>query len=589
MVQRRKRKRQEMKKLVRKILKMYTDEDPAIIQRNLKWVLSYSARYKKEITVYIVIGIISIWMSLASAVASKKLVDAVSSYNLSGVLPAVVGMILLASLSILFQCAASRVSIKMNIRMKNEIQQDVYQKILRVKWLELSRFHSGDLLNRFHSDTAIVAESVSGLIPGAVIKVISFLSSFAVIIYYDYTMAIIALLSAPILILASKFMMKKMHEHNKKMKEIGSETTSFGIETFRNMEAVKSFHLTKRFEEKLLKLQDKYKSECITYNLFSTRMTMCLSFVGLGVNYACFGWGAFRLFQRRITYGTLTLFLQQASSLQSNFQGIVNILPSTISTVTSAGRILEIISLEKEEQGNAVIPKSIDRIEITNASFQYQEGKEVLKHINFRAEKGQIVCLVGPSGEGKTTMLRMLLGLISPKTGRAVVGNETEEVLISQDTRKYYAYVPQENTLFSGTVAENLRLAAPNASDEELREALEIACALDFVETLPQGINTQVIEKNSGLSMGQCQRLMIARAVLSEAPVLLLDEATSALDMVTERKIIRNVVAAKQEKICIVTTHRPNVLYMADTVYRVNKGELSLLNQEQIEAYINEF
>lgn len=578
-----------MKKIVWKILKMYTEEEPAIVQRNLKWVLRYSVRYKKEIVVYIMIGIISIWMSLASAIASKKLVDAVSSYDLNGVLPAVLGMILLASLSIMFQCAASRISIKMNIRMKNEIQQDVYQKILHVKWLELSKFHSGDLLNRFNTDTAIVAESVSSLIPGAVIKLISFISSFVVIIYYDYTMALIALLSAPILMFASKFMMKKMHEHNKKMKEIGSETIAFGIETFRNIEAVKSFHLAERFEEKLLKLQDKYKSECITYNMFSTRMTMCLSFVGLGVNYACFGWGALRLFQRKITYGTLTLFLQQASSLQSNFQGIVNILPSTISTVTSAGRILEIISLEKEEHSNIKIPKTIDQVEINNASFGYQEECEVLQNINFKAKKGQSVCLVGPSGEGKTTMIRMLLGLISPKSGQAILRNQAEEIPISQDTRKYFSYVPQENTLFSGTVAENLRLAAPNATDEELREALRIACALDFVDRLPKGINTQVVEKNNGLSMGQCQRLMIARAILSETPILLLDEATSALDMVTERKIIRNVVADKREKICIVTTHRPNVLYMADAVYRINKGKLSLLNQEQIEAYINEF
>ncbi len=579
----------KMKRLFRKILKMYTDDSAETVYKSWQWVFRYIAQYKREMAVYIVFGIVSVWMSLASAVASKWLVDAVSSYNAKAVVPAVVWMIVLALLGIVFQCVASRVSVRIQIKVNNDIQKDIYEKILHVKWLELSGFHSGDLLNRFHSDTIVVAECVSGLVPNIVIKTVSFVSSFAVIIFYDYTMAFIALLSAPVMLFASKLLMRKLQEHNAKMKEIASETTAFGVETFRNVESIKSFSLTDIFVKKLLRLQEKYKAETVTYNHFSTKMTMYLSFVGLGVHYACFGWGAFRLFMRKISYGTLTLFLQQATVLSSTFQAIVNIIPSTVSAMTSAKRIMEVVSLEKEEEFAPEVLGRPDVVKMDQAAFGYREGHTVLDHVCMEANKGEVVCIVGASGEGKTTLLRALLGLLQPSEGKAYLEENGQKVMLGSRTRRYFAYVPQENTLFSGTIEDNLKLVAPEATEAEMQEALRVACADEFVFKLPQGLQTMVVEKNGGLSMGQSQRIMLARAVLAKAPILLLDEATSALDMVTERNIMRNLAKNKDGKICIVTTHRPNVLYMADKVYRVEEGNVTMMTEEEIENYRNEF
>ena len=201
---------------------------------------------------------------------------------------------------------------------------------------------------------------------------------------------------------------------------------------------------------------------------------------------------------------------------------------------------------------------------------------------SFHAHPGEIVALVGPSGEGKTTMIRLILGLIRPEKGQAVmIGADGREVPMNAETRHLFAYVPQGNTILSGTIAENMRMVKEDATDEEIIEALKVSCAWDFVEKMPDTIHSKIGERGRGFSEGQAQRIAIARAVLRDAPILLLDEATSALDVTTERRVLRNIISQKPNKTCIVTTHRPSVLNMCQRVYRVMETKVTELSEEE--------
>ncbi|MGN1193170.1 MAG: ATP-binding cassette domain-containing protein, partial [Dorea sp.] len=288
-----------------------------------------------------------------------------------------------------------------------------------------------------------------------------------------------------------------------------------------------------------------------------------------------------------ITYGTMTLFLQQRSNLNSAFNNVVSIIPAFLNSSISAHRIRELAQLPKEVH----IPESSEldalasdgfEVRMRDVNFSYLEGTRVITQSSFQASPGEIVALVGPSGEGKTTMIRLILGLIRPEEGQAVIiGSDGREVLMNAETRHLFAYVPQGNTILSGTIAENMRMVKEDATDEEVIEALKVSCAWDFVEKMPDTINSSIGERGRGFSEGQAQRIAIARAVLRDAPILLLDEATSALDVTTERRVLRNIISQRPNKTCIVTTHRPSVLNMCQRVYRVMETHVTELSEEE--------
>ncbi|MDO4556762.1 MAG: ABC transporter ATP-binding protein [Lachnospiraceae bacterium] len=552
------------------------------------WILHYAKQYKLEILFYIASGIIGTIVGLGSSIASKYLIDIVTGNNTSSVVIMAVAMISLSVFGILFQNLCSRISAKIGIRIQNDIQADIFDQIIDVDWLELSKYHSGDLLNRFSSDIGTVAGSAIGWVPNLITTSFQFLATLAVICYYDVTMAVIALANAPIMLLSSRFLMSRMRQYNKQLKTIGSEMMGFEAEAFYNIDSIKSFGLTRLFSKKLRSQQKHFKEVTLQYNQFSILTNICLSLIGLLVEYSCFGWGVYRLWSGAIIYGTFTLFLTQANNLSSSFSSLISIVPSTVGATISAGRIIEIINLPKEKTDpiesdklRSTAPKGFS-IVLKNASFSYVEDKQVLVSSCLEANPGEIVALVGPSGEGKTTLIRMFLGLITPNSGEAkIIDHNGYEVTLNSATRQFFSYVPQGNTIFSGSIADNLRMVKEDATDEEIIEALTIACAYDFVKELPDGINSELGERGMGFSEGQAQRIAIARAILRDAPVLLLDEATSALDVATERKVLKNIILQKPNKTCIVTTHRPSVLNMCQRVYRILDTRLTELSEEE--------
>ena len=578
------------------LIQKFKDGSIKEMWEEFKWMFSYGKNYKKEIIFYTLLGLFSTVMSLVSSVASKELIDIVTGHKTSKAMGMAILMVSMALFSLFFGQIMSRITLKINIRIQNEIQADIFDKIIKVNWMDLTRYHSGDLLNRFGSDVGTVAGSAIGWVPDLIISFFNFVATLGLILYYDPTMLLLTLINTPIMLLSSKLLMAKMRQYNMKVKEMNSEMMSFQSETFMNIDSIKSFGLVNLFSRKLKHFQERFKKVNLDFNLFSIKTNTVLSLIGMFINFSFYGWAVFRLWSGAITYGEMTFFLQQSGRMSGVFSDLIGIIPSTINSTISAKRLMEIINLPKEEEND----ETIDYLEhISNAGFSlelddvcfgYVENKKVLVSSSLEAKPGEIVALVGPSGEGKTTMIRMFLGLITPNEGHAnLIDCNGKQYPLSASTRHLFAYVPQGNTIFSGTIADNLRMVKEDATDEEIIQALESACAYDFVKQLDDGINSEIGARGQGLSEGQCQRISIARAILRDAPVLLLDEATSALDVNTERKVLNNIIVNYPNRTCIVTTHRPSVLNMCQRVYRVMDTKLTQLTKEESAAMAIDF
>ena len=540
--------------------------------REGRWVLGYVRRYRAVVAIHILLGVLSTAMGLGTSVASKYLIDAVTGYR-SGLIgraaAAMAGMLLL---SILLRSVSSRVGARINIRVQNEIQAEVYHRVLETAWEPLEQLRPGDLLNRLSGDVGVVAGSVTGFAPGLISGAVQFLGALAIMLWFDPTMALIALIAVPVSAVFSRLLVGRMREHNKQMKAISSDMMSFYEDSLNNITSIKGFDITGLFYRRMLRLQERYRTEYLDYNRFSVRTSAFLSLMGTAVSAGCFGWGVYRLWSGAITYGSLTMFLQLASALSSSFSALISLVSSAISISTSAGRVMAVTELPAEPSGEA--PGTLREVSVSLAGvgFSYQNGERVLTDMNFRAGPDELVALTGPSGEGKTTMLRLLLGLIAPQEGRAELCCGGRRYPLSAATRCAFAYVPQGNSMFAGTIRDNLRLTAPDADDDTLWAVLRAACADEFVSALPQGLDYAVGGRGKGLSEGQAQRLAIARALLRSAPVLLLDEATSALDEATEERLLQSLMTSPYVHTCIFVTHRPGTAAICTRRYRVGGG-----------------
>lgn len=581
-----------MKKIIQKI----QDGTLREVMRELHWIYQYGLKYKGSILWYIFLGVLGIATGLAGSVISKYIIDAVTGYDSTGLVPAAVAYVLLQLFTIGSRAWTSLISEKIVIKVDQEIRADVYDKIMDADWEALSQFHSGDLLNRVDNDVSTVSGSVLRWVPDLVTRLLQFTGTLGVILYFDPTLALLALISAPVTLIVSRSIANRIHNYNKKIRKVSSDVMVFNEESFQNVQLIKAFGLAELYKKKLRNVQETYKNIRLDYNRFHVTTSSGMSLVGNVVTMACFGWGVYRLWTGHITYGTMTLFLQLATTLSGSFSALVHMVPSAISAATAAGRLMSVTRLPKEKHLCKVKAKELIQskkgieVRADEISFQYDTGKKVLQKASFVAKPGEIVAIVGPSGEGKTTMLRILLGLVAAWEGSVTVNASGEESIpVSAATRGLFAYVPQDNVMFADSIAENLRIMKEDATDEQINEALKKACAYEFVHKIPTGLKSPIRENGGGFSEGQIQRLAIARALLSEAPVLLLDEATSALDVATERKILRNILDRSSKQTCIITTHRPSVLSMCDRIYRISDCKMEVMEPAEVERMIMDF
>lgn len=549
------------------------------------WLSRYIKKHWKGIFLSVIFGIIAVLTGIAISIASKNLIDTVTlTRDKNSLLNAIIWIISLLIGQIITHAVFSWINSLIYARTINEVREDLFKSILAAKWEKLSKYHSGEILNRLEGDVNNISNGITTFIPNLITGSVQFIAIFAVIFYFDKTMALISLLSAPILIVSARFLMLTMKKYNRKMREVNGEILSFNEEVFQNIQFVKAFSLSKEYYKNLGTLLGSYRKVRLAHDKFSILITSLLSFIGIIVSYACYGWGVYQLWNEVISYGVMIMFLQLATMLRSSFSSLVGLVPTCVSCATSAGRIMEIVNLEAECGENSAEAEEILKasknekiyLNVENLTFKYSDASDtVLKNVNINIKSGETIALVGPSGGGKTTMLRLLLGLLQADDGGIYVYSENtpnRKVLISDSTRMLCTYVAQENNIFSGTVASNLRIVNQQATDEEIIEALKMADAWDFVSNLPNGIETVLGERAVNLSEGQRQRIAIARSLLRDAPILIMDEATSALDPETEKRVLKNIMTNNPRRICIMTTHRLSMLDYADYVYKIDES-----------------
>ena len=562
------------------------------------WMYAYVRRYWLLIGIYVLLGASGSVLSLGTSVVSKDLVDSVTGVNSKGIVQVACLYVGIGVGQIFVNAVKSRLSLKVRLKVTNEIRADIYGQVLRTNWESLAKYRSGDLLYRVNGDAGTVSNTILTFLPNVVTTLISFAGAFIIVIRNDPWMALIALLGAPVSFLTSRYSARRMRQFQRDNQNVASDRTVFDQETFQNLQFIKAFGMLDRVTEKFRRIQQESVDVALRQNKFQQYLTITTSLVGQAVGYACYGFAAYRLWQGEISYGTMTMFVSMAASLRSSFSSILNLAPMVIRAGISAERIMEIISLprdsmEDKEEAEAIKAEGRKKgvyVHMTEVDFAYEEDKWIYQNADFRAEPGEIVALVGPSGQGKTTTLNLILGLYHPRKGQITVGNPGGIALrASSSTRCMFSYIPQGNTMFSGTIADNMRMVKADAADEEIRSALEAACAWEFVEKLEHGMDTEVRERGTRFSEGQKQRLSIARALLADAPVMILDEATSALDVATERRVLRSIIKKEPNRTIIVAAHRPSVFSMCSRVYKVGDGRIVEMDEQGLREFLETF
>lgn len=552
------------------------------LKDELKWLANISRHYKKEIIIVTVISVLSSIFSLTTSLCLKYVIDIVTGTgeSKSNILEVTLLAVFLMLCNIGFSALSSRITVKVSIKIQNQLQIKVYKTIFNAKWESLREYRKGDLINRLNTDVSSVSSGVINWWPSALTLITQFLYAFILIVCNDPVMAFIALLSAPVSALTSRFMIRRMHRHNLKVKELNADMISYQEDSFHNLQYIKSFGISDIINKKLEEKQNNYKKENLEYNKVSILMQVIMGIVGLCITFISYAWGVYRLWEGYITYGTMVMFLQLTLTLSNSFNSILKIIPTTINLGTSASRIINIEKLPAEITLPSPQEKNfIDRsyytgvkIKCNNITFNYSDepNVDILENTSFTTEIGETIAIIGGSGIGKTTFFRLILGLLECNNGSIELENQYgEKIPVSVSTRQLFAYVPQGNTIISGTIAENLKLIKPTATDEEIIYALKMSCAYDFVKKLPDGINSYIGEGGKGFSEGQIQRISIARALIKDAPILLLDEVTSALDEETESKLLDNIRKHFTNKTVILVTHKLNALEISDRIFKV--------------------
>ena len=538
------------------------------------WIWSFSRHRWVAVVLYTLCGIGSVGLGLVASVISKYMFDAIDSRDLQPLLTYCVLTAVSAAAAIVFQSFTSRFSAKLAIGMHNDVQAKVFDDILQTDWMALSKYPTGDLLSRFSTDVGTVSNCAISWLPNVIIQSFTVLATLGVILYYDPIMALIGCATTPLLFLMSRSLLSKQHHHNRQIRQVGGQMAAFQSEAFHNMDTLKGLGVEGMISRKLHSWQNRYKKTVLDHNRFSIRTNVLLTILSDLVQYGALAYCLWRLWRGDILLGTMTLFLQQRSNLTSAFSSLISLIPTALSGSVAAERVRELTQLPKEPRNAQHIePQGLCSVTMEDVRVAYTADRKVLTDVSITVPGGKIVALIGPSGEGKTTLLRLLLGLLRPEEGSLFLEDEGGiRYPLGADTRHCFSYVPQGNTIIAGTVAENLRLGKEDASDEELRSALEAACAWEFVKELPQGMDTPIGEGGKGLSEGQAQRISIARALIRSAPVLLLDEVTSALDKDTEQRVLENLT--NRGVTTLLTTHRLSVLDRCARVYRVEDGKV---------------
>ncbi len=528
------------------------------------WLWQHHKGCRLQASVNVTVGLLQVALSLLGTEMLRRLTDiATGSRSGSLVLAAcVLGGVLLGEM--LLNMLLTWVRAVLGVKAQNLMQQGFFARLLQGRWTGVERLHSGDVLNRLFGDVNDIVGLLTEVLPSAIIIVVQFVASFLYLFSMDRMMAIILVLVTPLFVLLSRFYFHRMRRFVRKIKDSNSALQAIIQESVQHKMVVKVLEQAPTMVDRLERRQALLRHQVKARARFSITAKALINIGFSGGYLAALVWGLFQLKEGAITVGVLMAFTQLISRIQRPLLDMVRLLPSLVSSMTSAERLMELEELPLEPVETPVEVEKPAGIRVSHVDYRYnQRGRYVLHDFSHDFSPGSFTAILGETGAGKTTLIRTMLALIEPTRGQVEIYNRSTSRHVSTATRCNFSYVPQGNTLFSGTIRENLLFGNPKATTAQMHEALETAMA-GFVTELPDGIDTRCGEGGTGLSEGQAQRIAIARAILRPCSILLLDEATSALDIDTEHQLLVNLKRHFSDTTIIFVTHRLAVAGFTD-------------------------
>lgn len=540
----------------------------------LKWLWSHHKACRSRALINIGIGLAQVGIGLLFVDLQRRIID-IACGNIAGSLAiAIAYMVSIYVVDLLLSILYTWVSSVLGVKVQNMMQQRFFASILNSRWDGIGRFHSGDVLNRLFGDVSDIVRLMTEVLPNIVIVIVQFIASFWYLYVMDRSLAIIIICICPIFLLLSRLYFRKMRRIVRKIKDSNSALQAVIQESIQHKMVIKVLGQSMTMVEGLEKRQKLLRSQIKSRARFTIISRIIINFGFSGAYLTAFAWALFELQDGLITVGVLMAFIQLVNRIQRPMLDMIHFLPVLVNSLTSSERLIELEELELEDVGN---PKMIDGpmgVKFENVNYKYSDnGRQVLENFSHEFKPGSFTAILGATGAGKTTLIRLMLALINPGSGKVTLESKNSSTEAEPNLRCNFSYVPQGNSLFSGTIRDNLRMSNPKATTEDMTKALNIALA-DFVFELPEGLDTKCGEGGAGLSEGQAQRIAIARAIIHPCHVLLLDEATSALDIETERELLENIKKHYSDTTIIFVTHRLAVVdFTTDsiTIKRIEK------------------
>ena len=539
------------------------------------WLWNVAKGNRLQTTLNAIIGILDVTISLLTVYAMRHAID-VAAHDVEGDLIwaiCFIGIITIADFSLIISSIWVR-SI-LGIKAQNRMQQRMIERVIRSEWQSKATHHSGDIMNRLEGDVGTVVGFLTETLPSALSTLLLFTGAFVYLYSMDSMLALITIAIVPLCIVMSKFYVRKMRKLNRIVRDSDSQIQSVMQDIVQHMLVIKTLESDKLMVSRLKSSQQELHDNIVRRTIFSVMSNLTVN-LGFSISYLfTFAWSAFRLSAGTLTFGGMTAFLQLVSRIQGPARSLAKLIPSSVAVLTAAERLMELEDIPEEKDGDAIEIEAPCEIKLENVSFRYENDSPlVLDNFSYTFPAATATAVVGETGAGKTTLIRLLLALSHPTEGRVTIASakhpERRDVMTHLH-RCNFVYVPQGNTLMSGTIRENLLLGKPEATEEQITEALHQSCA-DFVMSLPDGLDTMCSEQGGGLSEGQAQRIAIARALLRDRPVMLFDEATAALDPETERQLLQNIMQTKQKTIIFIT-HRMAVCdYCQNVLHIIGEG-----------------
>lgn len=542
----------------------------------LRWVVKKIRRRVPAVLLLTLVSIFSALFGVMFALGTKGVIDAAISGNAQEFIRACVIQVAVI-VGILFCSILMRhLRERIHANLDKDWKIDLLHGILHSNYSDASAYHSGELINRLNNDVRILDDGVVNLLPNLCSMITKLVVAFTVLTSLTPTFAILLLAAGLLVIFVTAILRRMLKTLHKKVSEADGKVSSILQETLEKLLIVQAMDISQEMERRVGgQLENRFEIYRKRKNV-SLLANSCVTIMFYAAGFAALVWCAAGILGGTITYGTMSAVTQLVNQLQNPIVGLSGLLPQYIAMSAAAERLQELDSLPKTaeclQEEPQVLYNKIDGIVAENLSFTYDRDS-VLDNAAFSLEKGLFYAITGPSGTGKSTLLKLMLGVYTPNSGKLYFSTDGEQILIDRSTRRLFAYVPQGNLLFSGSIRDNLLVIQPDATDEQINEAV-YASAMDlFLPQLPNGLDTVLGEAGAGLSEGQSQRLAIARAVLGGAPILLLDECTSALDVETEALVLCRLRKLKN-KTCIAVTHRPAAESICDGQIHMNAGKI---------------